>query len=197
MADDDGPDTDAAGGSLGPADKKDTPAAKKQVKNEHILIAVGVISLIVTLLYLRRAASGSSSSTAAAAPGTTASPYGYGQESASTYDQLQNMASDMQTMQQEIVGLTPQTPSSGSTAPTPATPATPDLYLSGFQNGNQVAAALTGEDPNAPSVYYESSSGTWSPLTWANEGQVSQIPGVSVAQKTSASNPNAFGGSLA
>lgn len=122
MAEEDGAASAAADndGGLG-GDKKDTPAQKKQVKNEHILIAVGLITLIVTIIYLRKQAANASSSTTA----TAADPYGYGSpggygggggasQSQYTNQQLASLAADMQDMQSEIVGLTTTVSSTGA-----------------------------------------------------------------------------------
>src|ERR1700722_10509189 len=111
MADD---DTDTPG--TGAADKKDTPAQKKQVKNEHVLIIVGIVTLVVMVLYMRKSAAAASSTTAATGS-VGQSPYGvnsygggYGGGAGSSYDMMSQLATDLQTMQSEIVGLTPPTP---------------------------------------------------------------------------------------
>lgn len=94
MAEDDAP---TPGGG---ADKKDT---KKQIKNEHVLIIVGVITLLVTFVYMRKQAKNAQSTSASSAQ----SPYGY----ASNPDpygysgDINTLANDLQSMQQEIAGL--------------------------------------------------------------------------------------------
>lgn len=141
MADDDGgaAAADNDGGLAG--DKKDTPAQKKQVKNEHILVAVGLLTLIVTIIYMRRQAAANQTATVTnGAPQTTSgTPYGGGGNSSQanyTNGELATLASDMQEIQSEIVGLqatqTGGTGSSGagatSGATTPTSPTTLPPY---------------------------------------------------------------------
>ena len=81
-----------AGGATG--GKGGVAIGKKQVKNEHVLIIIGVVTLIITYVFLKRSAAGntaSNSSTAADNP---------------TYDSdISQMNQDMQAMQSEIAGL--------------------------------------------------------------------------------------------
>lgn len=199
MADDDAT-TDADGGTTGPPDKKDTPAQKKQVKNEHVLIAVGVVTLIVTLMYLRKGSksSGSGQSVANSPYGVNAGsnqdPYGYGSE-------INTLANDLQSMQSEIVGLSAPGPSSGSTTPAPWTqPSGESLSGSGYwfapgsKNANapivdstgssfswigpaQFSALASGGQP----VYYQPQPGTF--LPW--EGSTQLATGTPLFEKTS------------
>lgn len=164
MADDDATASDGDGGLAG--DKKDTPAQKKQVKNEHILIAVGVITLLVTLLYLRKqsSANASGSSTVANSPygvnsyGASAQdPYGYGSE-------INTLANDLQSMQSEIAGLTPPGPNSGSTTPSFTPGDFSGLSLFKDPSGAQTAGygAPTGTAAGQP--FFDSSGNQFSQI---------------------------------
>jgi hypothetical protein len=132
--------------STGAGDKKDTPAQKKQVKNEHVLIIVGVVTLVVMVIYMRKSASNSQSSgsqSVAASPygvtnaGSSQDPYGYGSE-------INTLANDLQSMQSEIVGLAPPTPNSGSTTPAPFVPPTGEIIQGGgFAPAGYSSAPIT------------------------------------------------------
>jgi hypothetical protein len=100
---------DPDGGLAG--DKKDTPAAKKQVKNEHILIAVGLITLVVTVLYLRKSAANATSTNSATPTVNPATQYGGGggggsdNENSYMNNELATIAADMDSMNAEVTGL--------------------------------------------------------------------------------------------
>jgi cytoskeletal protein RodZ len=117
MADDEGTST-----STDP----DNPKAdrKKQIKNEHVLIVVGIIGLILTLLFLRKA---STANNAATAQTPNASPYDYQTNpcgyAADEYDD-EVLAQDVSQLQSEITGLQTATPSTPAAPPTTTTPTT-------------------------------------------------------------------------
>lgn len=187
MADDDASASDTDGGLGG--DKKDTPAQKKQVKNEHILIAVGIVTLLVTLLYLRKnSASSSGSSSVAQSPygvnsyGTSGEdPYGYGSD-------INTLANDLQSMQSEIAGLTPPTTNSGST--TPSTFMAPaGQVLEGGGYGSSSTDPVTSGLGGATYVPIENGSqlaalgGSGTPIFWQpSPGDFEQIsPGMNLS----------------
>lgn len=116
-------DDDDDGGGSGAPDKKD---AKRQVKNEHVLIGIGIVTLILTYVFLKRSSASSAANTANANQ-SAATPYGtsdggYDSEASgvgddSSYDDS-ILASDIQQLQSEISGLTPP---AATTTPTPTT----------------------------------------------------------------------------
>ena len=116
-----------AGTAADPTDKKDK---KKDIKNQHVLIVVGILGVIVTLYYLRKQSTAAAN--AAPAASTSAStPYGYATDPSSQYgggdnpqydSDFSQIAQDLQTMQNEIAGLAPvgssgAPPVSGTTTP--------------------------------------------------------------------------------
>lgn len=133
--------TSTAGTAGDPAGKK---LGKKQVKNEHVLIIVGVITLILTFYYMRKQSAAAAASTQAA---TTApaqqSPYGYASNPYSQYgyagssgtgvdysSDFSGLAQDLATISSEIEGLTPVTSgtppvSTTTTPPVTTTPTAP------------------------------------------------------------------------
>lgn len=189
---DDAATADNDGGLAG--DKKDTPAQKKQVKNEHILIAVGVVTLIVIIIYSRKSNKSSNSSSVAASPyGVTSygagaqDPYGYGGE-------INTLANDLQSMQSEIVGLSSPGLGSGSTDPTTSGQT---LVGSGYWAGagNKVTDATgktfvpvadwstaQGIMASGGPLDYESAPGVFTPYTSADVGVLK--PGTPLFQPT-------------
>lgn len=155
MADDDTPQEGGGGGS-GPA--KDTPAAKKQVKNEHVLIAVGIVTLIITIIYMRKQASAAN----AAQVGSTvaASPYGVNQNPYSGggggYNDMAQMAQDIQTMQQEITGLVSPNPGG------PGANNVSGMWAGSQQTGTPVTA---GQQVPASTILFEDIGGVFTPVT--------------------------------
>jgi len=121
--------TEPPSGGGGPAADPDSPKAdrKKQVKNERILIIVGILGLILTYVFIKRSSANSAASTSPATS-TATSPYGYasspasgGEGYAGSYDDGQ-IGTDLAAIQAELAGLVPPvtTPPSGAT-PAPAT----------------------------------------------------------------------------
>lgn len=126
---------EAASGSGGPAGKGDTKDKKKQIKNEHILIAVGVLTLIVTYFFMKKssASQAAASSAQPTAQVQSGSPYGANNPSANNYG-LEQLAAELQQIQSELVtaqtqpitGTPVPTPDPGTTTPTPTpTPSQP------------------------------------------------------------------------
>jgi hypothetical protein len=164
MADEPASTEEAASGSDDGTGGKKDGLGKKNIKNEHVLIAIGIITLILTYFFLRKQ---STSATTANANTTSASPYGTtsyptgddgydasGTDSDDSYDDSV-LASDIQQLQSEITGLTPPTSVPGTTAlqtaPAPTTPAatTPASYV-GLTNAQGAQDLLA----QGQSLYY-------------------------------------------
>lgn len=129
-------------GGLG-GDKKDTPAQKKQVKNEHVLIIVGVITLVVMVLYMRKSAAANASNTAASPYGVNSNPYEYGDPNYA--NDMDTLSSDLQSMQSEIAGL--QADSGNGSSATYSAPAGDVLHGAGYSVAGS-SAPIVGRDSN-------------------------------------------------
>ena len=164
-------------GTTGPASADpDSPKAdrKKQVKNERILIIVGILGLILTYVFIKRGEASSSSTAQSPATSTPGSPYGYasnpasgGEGYAGGYDTGQ-IATDLAAIQAELAGMTPPAPS-----PTPATvtsqtnsgltPITNDVantVQAGIQSGDiYYSSGLPGSSPQQ--VSQPTAGGPW------------------------------------
>lgn len=167
-----------------PGSKGAVKVGKKQVKNEHVLIIIGVLTLIITYVFLKRSASGNTASnTSTAAP--TAAPY------ASDYS---GMADDLQEMQQEIAGLQSGY-STGTALQTPvATSTTPGTnYAPVPVNDNQPIGTQTlANEVSQGAGYWGGSQANSAPVQTAGGQVYDYLPSWAQAQQDIAEDVPVF-----
>jgi hypothetical protein len=158
-------DTDTSGDTGAPDPKT---ARKKQLKNEHILIGVGVLTLLVMYYFMRKSAANAASSTTAS---TTTSPYGtastgydsgYGGGGYNGYaGDMSGMAEELAQVQQELTGLT--SPGSTNVTPPPVSPTTTGPSFSpitGTNSSGAGVASIVQNDLNSGiPVFYSDTTG--------------------------------------
>lgn len=168
MADEPASTEPASGGGGPTGGDPDSPKAdrKKQVKNERILIIVGVLGLILTYVFIKRS-SANSATTAAQSPTTTTatSPYGYasdpyssGEGYAGGYDDSA-VATDLAAIQAELAGLTPPvtTPASGAAPTTTTVTSQTNSGLTPITT--DVAQTVQADLNSGTAVYYNAGTG--------------------------------------